>query len=1221
MKQIIYLLMLVILVSVVFAATANYVTLPSGCTATDPTNFPGQDCSPLEICGELGDDIAQCFDTDSLTAPGSAQTSTTNFGSDCNGGLVVNCNAAGDAASPYCDNSGNFWCDRNSVCQSTEFRQTQCEASKWCGDGGTVFTCVACRSGFNDCDTDATPCEIQDGASCNPGGIYSGCLTVGSGGTGDCIASGSNLDCDDDDGDTDESTCNGANGCEILNGGPCTVSSGGINLVGTYVGCAGGTGNCVVDKDLFETGSQINYTSPFPFLWGFHLGDGFLMNFSNSKSVLFLIKNDTSLSLGNGKVNLSSSGTVNATKYYGSFDKVCINGSDCSLPYLNITWINITQNLTLDRDINISPFFWKVDMPTNNFHVVNKEYVDSATSSTAFDFFFNKHVSDLEGHFNMTEMDLEGPESTIVSASLGAGSTTTIFNWTTLVNQPEFNELRNGVYDVHVHFNKNLFGARDVVITPKLYNISGDGSKQNLLITFEPTNPLTITSTEYELHGVLNDPIMLGDDTRLSIQFEAVVSGGGSSPVVTATIEGLSDSHLSVATSSNAFEKIFIRRDGKTPLTDKWDTGIFDIFGMSNIRLNNEKVNISDSGDVNATKFYGDGSALTGIVASGADYPGYWIDDGDSLSLNETLATTINISNNIWISSGGINATGHINASGNITIKGNVTALGFIGEIDCANIIGTDDDVCVDTSDSFDDSDLRASVNLNWSNLVANDTQLIINISAMNHTLGLKSDRSELQTVESNLSSMMPYNKSVSGSFDFNGGCFSNGVTIAGSDICVSGTGFFANLSRLDIVQTSLMFNTSLVVEDAAGNRIVINATGDSYFTNGGNLGIGTASPTHPLHVVGRSNFTDDVNIGGSSGDNLNMHHANPVIAAMKGPLTLRSAVTTRMNIDSGDLFRFRDIDDSNAIRVVIESDTGRVGIGTASPAGALDVLGSNSRVIFDLATANDRILTITKGTLDPGTILTTKHLPVQIVGTGKTSNIIAGLSFIQPNVSSTTYSRLDFAASNGSFLNLSEGKYSAVEHADRLGVITFLGDDGTDLRQPGASIEAIVDETDETVASNRVPTKLKILTVDIAPIEFVTNNILRMNIEGNGNVGILEDLTVDGGDITINGAAEGNLHFTNDANFFIQSNGNVIIDIDEDADGGHFFIVRDGANRQAFVINEALQADFKANVIITGNVGIGTTTPGAKLEVNGNINVTGVISGTDGNVVIQLGS
>ena len=324
-----------------------------------------------------------------------------------------------------------------------------------------------------------------------------------------------------------------------------------------------------------------------------------------------------------GLINISS-GQVNATKFYGGFDGVPKNGTDAE-----IVNFNLTGDMILNVDINISPYFLLVDTPNLPLQVVNKGYVDDATSSTAFDFFFNTNASDIAGHLNMTERDLDNPETTIDSASLPAGSTTTIFNWTTLFGQPEFNELRNGVYDVHIHLNKNLFGARDVAITPKLYNISGDGSKQTLLITFETSKSLTTSVTGYNLHGVLSDPIMLADDARLSIQMEAVVSGGGSNPVVTVTLEGITDSHLSVQTSSNAFEKIFVRRDGKTPLTSDWNTGDFRIIGMKEIRTNNDKVNISSSGDVNATKFYGDGSALTGIAA------------GTTITANQTFGVIV----------------------------------------------------------------------------------------------------------------------------------------------------------------------------------------------------------------------------------------------------------------------------------------------------------------------------------------------------------------------------------------------------------------------------------------------------------------------------------------------------------------------------------------------------------------------------------------------------
>lgn len=292
--------------------------------------------------------------------------------------------------------------------------------------------------------------------------------------------------------------------------------------------------------------------------------------------------------------------------YNISDSDLIFNGSDVSLKELNLTNINITNDLKLNKDVNISPYFWIVSTPILPGHVVNKDYTDDATSSTAFDFFFNRNASNLEGHFNMTPSDLEGIETTIVSASLPPASTTTIFNFTTLVGQPEFNELRGGVYDTHAHFKKNSFGARDVIIIPKLYNISGDGSKQTLLITFESTSPLTTTIQEFDLHGVLGDSIMLADDARLSLQMEAVVSGGGSSPIVTITLEGTTDSHLSVETSTNAFEKRYVPRDGGKELVGTWIVGPFALLNSDGSRLTdwkrtnattnfNDMYNLSDS--------------------------------------------------------------------------------------------------------------------------------------------------------------------------------------------------------------------------------------------------------------------------------------------------------------------------------------------------------------------------------------------------------------------------------------------------------------------------------------------------------------------------------------------------------------------------------------------------------------------------------------------------
>jgi len=166
----------------------------------------------------------------------------------------------------------------------------------------------------------------------------------------------------------------------------------------------------------------------------------------------------------------------------------------------------------------------------------------------------------------MTEMDLGRSENSLTTVSLGQG-THAIFNWTTLVGQPEFNELRNGVYDVHIHIFKT--GTKPVTITPKLYNISADGSSRNLLLTFESA-PITDSALPYDLHGVLTETFMLPDGERLNLELEAEVGATGNNPTITIEMEGTTDSHMSIETSTNAFEKIFIRRDGTNTLTGNW---------------------------------------------------------------------------------------------------------------------------------------------------------------------------------------------------------------------------------------------------------------------------------------------------------------------------------------------------------------------------------------------------------------------------------------------------------------------------------------------------------------------------------------------------------------------------------------------------------------------------------------------------------------------------
>ena len=76
--------------------------------------------------------------------------------------------------------------------------------------------------------------------------------------------------------------------------------------------------------------------------------------------------------------------------------------------------------------------------------------------------------------------------------------------------------------------------------------------------------------------------------------------------------------------------------------------------------------------------------------------------------------------------------------------------------------------------------------------------------------------------------------------------------------------------------------------------------------------------------------------------------------------LDFRTGAGGGIAFDCGGNYIFRDVDDSLATRITIESATGRMGIGTASPDELLDVNGKivitsgvNTRYKFDIASDN----------------------------------------------------------------------------------------------------------------------------------------------------------------------------------------------------------------------------------------------------------------------------
>lgn len=307
-KTISMLLVVITLLSMTVYGATNWVQDPTDCPSTDATNFPGQNCDTEDICGD-NSGIAQCYDTSAMSYPAGNSSSQTNWHSGVDGGYVLNCYATVDASEPYCDNSGSWWCDRSSTCYNVN-RLT------WCMGGGSTTQCAYCRSGYTYCDgdyEDEDGCEIDIDTTPYPGeanAVYNS--------TCNPACSGSYLDCDGDLGTA-------GTGCEILNGGTCYVGG----LEGVYSGCSGGSGNCVVSKSYFETGTKTNYSTTLPMLWGQQYGTGHLISFANSTNVTFNLTQSLCLQFPDSTLQCTaSSPTVdtNETTRFNTLIGNCTSG-------------------------------------------------------------------------------------------------------------------------------------------------------------------------------------------------------------------------------------------------------------------------------------------------------------------------------------------------------------------------------------------------------------------------------------------------------------------------------------------------------------------------------------------------------------------------------------------------------------------------------------------------------------------------------------------------------------------------------------------------------------------------------------------------------------------------------------------------------------------------------------------------------------------------------
>ncbi len=290
-----------------------WVSDPALCPQSFESLWPGVDAQPQRICGVNPDPspngTMQPYDTWVLTPPVITAISVANHAASTTGGYLINCFASTVGRSePYCSNNGNFWCNRSPVCfNSPTNKETICTANQW-----AQSTCGGCITGYGNCNSNPTTCEVQFNTTAYPTGINNRYGVDCSSSNVRCMANWYKCEVGNDI---------AVDGCETRHGNSCSAGGG---LTGVWNCVAGGgtctdgispyTCTCVPPISNFQTGIESMYSTTSPLLWGKQFGTGDLISFSNATSSnIFVVKNDAS-------IFMSSTLATTTDKYFYNYN-------------------------------------------------------------------------------------------------------------------------------------------------------------------------------------------------------------------------------------------------------------------------------------------------------------------------------------------------------------------------------------------------------------------------------------------------------------------------------------------------------------------------------------------------------------------------------------------------------------------------------------------------------------------------------------------------------------------------------------------------------------------------------------------------------------------------------------------------------------------------------------------------------------------------------------
>jgi hypothetical protein len=377
-----------------------------------------------------------------------------------------------------------------------------------------------------------------------------------------------------------------------------------------------------------------------------------------------------------------------------------------------------------------------------------------------------------------------------------------------------------------------------------------------------------------------------------------------------------------------------------------------------------------------------------------------------------------------------------------------------------------------------------------------------------------------------------------------------------------------------------LFFQT--VSSNTLGDRMVIKAAG--------NVGIGTTTPSHLFTVAGDTNITGALRFGGNAGTAgqvlLSNGSSAPTWTATSS-LGLGATFFQQNGNSFGTTATLGTNDSQNlafetngATRMTIASTTGNVGIGTTAPLSALDI--------------NTGALTLRESVTTYSQLITD--------GTGLHFKVNAGLANVGRNFvfeSSTSGGALTERMRIDSSGNVGIGTSSPENIDGWARVLDVYG---------AVNSKSIV--TTSAIRGGMYAHNLGYFSAPAGmimgansnhPVSFITNGATRMTINTSGNVGIgtaspsaSSKLHIDGSNALIYtepSADDGQWNGLSTLN----SSGIVIGGFTANTQSGEVAV---GSRNASYFTTIYGGSAERMRITSAGNVGIGTTTPGSRLEV-----------------------